>query len=401
MTAESLAAIDGAFDGPDARSDSGSLLADRLARLLDLIGSPVVVGGKPLHGGASGDASTLLVDVTMARVMRTPRLPTIARLGTSERAVTKLSDQSLIELDGLVDHSWESDNGEDHARRVVGLLDLGLPAPTPAERRSLIESTLVRIDSAIDSGRQRFRLPPATELAPVGAGSFRRVEIGSIAAVIALSFALLWPMLNGAREQSRQTACLSNLGQAAAGFGMYASDHRDALPHAQASFFGRKWWDVGQPRSSHSANLFRLVSGRYAALGDLACPGNHAAPVRLEDPDAADWSTPGEVSYSYRLFTDQQPGWSAGVRFVVLADRSPVVDRARRGERIVPTMNSLNHSGRGQVLLLSDGSAVWTVSPFVGRGDNIWLPRQMEALQSPALTGRERPSSASDTFLGP
>ena len=54
---------------------------------------------------------------------------------------------------------------------------------------------------------------------------------------------------------------------------------------------------------------------------------------------------------------------------------------------------SANHDGRGQNVLMSDGSIDWLEHPWVGR-DNIWLPEGSMFLQ----TG-QTPRDRDDTFL--
>ena len=55
---------------------------------------------------------------------------------------------------------------------------------------------------------------------------------------------------------------------------------------------------------------------------------------------------------------------------------------------------SLNHGGRGQNVLSSDGATLWLIEPVVGRSDNIWLPDGMSQLQMDV-----QPSDPWDTFL--
>lgn len=375
----------------------GSPSARRLLGLLELLDSPSPDEPAPL-GDGSAPGSSLLVDVTVARVLRTPRTPTLARIDapSSDPALTP---ESAALLDGVARDHWTP--SDDVVAGLVALLDAGVPTSSASESRRLVDATMERIRDASEATRARFRLPPASpEHAPI-AGGIRLADISSVAAVVLIGSAVLWPMLSSAREQSRQIACAANLGRAATGFTMYAGDYSDALPTANASFFGGKWWDVGRERSSHSANLYRLVSGHYNSLAELACPGNHEAPVRAERSQAKDWHAPSQVSYSYQLFGPSRPRWNGSTRRLVLADKSPVVDRARRGERVSPLMNSLNHQGSGQTLLFSDGSVVWLPTPVLGPGDNIWLPASAEGEAEPTLSGREQPETAGDAFVGP
>jgi hypothetical protein len=207
-------------------------------------------------------------------------------------------------------------------------------------------------------------------------------------------------MLAGAREEARSAQCASNLSRAGFGFSLYGADHRGALPRTEAGFRGGTWWDVGRADRSHSANLFLLVRGGYASLADLSCPGNHAAPTADAHPHALDWSSPEEVSFSYQLPSRGATSWTMGSRRVLLADRSPVVVRARRGEVPDPLASSPNHGGAGQNILFGDASIRFQALPTLPSGDNIWLPGRAEGPPR-RLTGREAPFTSDDAFVGP
>ncbi len=60
--------------------------------------------------------------------------------------------------------------------------------------------------------------------------AFTLVELLVVIGIIAVLVALLLPAMSRAREQSRRTACLSNLRQVHTLFVLYANDNRDAVP---------------------------------------------------------------------------------------------------------------------------------------------------------------------------
>ncbi len=72
-------------------------------------------------------------------------------------------------------------------------------------------------------------LPPTRRPAGQPAG-FTLIEVLVVVAIIALLLALLLPSLSKAREQSKSSACLSNLRQIGLGMQMYMGDYRGWLP---------------------------------------------------------------------------------------------------------------------------------------------------------------------------
>jgi len=266
-----------------------------------------------------------------------------------------------------------------------------------------------------------MRIAPR-EQEPVTAGriGFRLADMLSLTAVMILGVSVLWPLLSSFRTQSQRMACGTNMSAVATAMGSYASDFRDSLPIASASFAGGTWWDVGtSPERSNAANLFQLAKARYARLQDLACPGNESACTKMSCENMTDWSCSQEVSYSYHIMSAaNRPSWgqrAGAAPMIVLSDKSPVIMRAKRGEVINPNENSPNHGGEGQWTIRTDGSALWLNNPEV-QGDNIWLPGSIESVIKEARTqmkllgtakamliirGNELPSSVQDIFLGP
>ena len=289
----------------------------------------------------------------------------------------------------------------ERARRLEALAGLATDAAAPSDG-TLIDRTLSRIDAFEEETSEARRLPATRRRGlPI-----RLADLVSVAAVVLIGAGVVFPILGAFREQGRRALCNSNLGNTASALSAYAGANRDALPVTTASLGGGRWWDVGAPDHSNSANLYTLARDGYVNLATLACPGNPSAPTRPASADARDWRRLEEVSYSYQIMFGPRPAWNGGGRVVVLADRSPVVLRAARHERPDPFANAPNHGGAGQHLLANDGAVSWADRPVLPSGDNIWLPRALEIRirQTPGvipLSGRELPDGADDTCLGP
>jgi prepilin-type N-terminal cleavage/methylation domain-containing protein/prepilin-type processing-associated H-X9-DG protein len=69
---------------------------------------------------------------------------------------------------------------------------------------------------------------------PVVSRGFTLIELLVVIAIIAILAAILFPVFAKAREKSRQTACMNNERQAGIGILMYAQDHEEILPQADA-----------------------------------------------------------------------------------------------------------------------------------------------------------------------
>ncbi len=374
--------------------------AQRVAKVLGLL-TPAVAADLEL------DKPTL-INVTLARVLREP--------SEQSTADVRLSEADAAALDAWVDAEYQSkdvaSNLRERAARHEALATLASDVRVPTSDE-LTERTLARIraigaeELRIERSAGRWRLP-------------RWPEILSVAASLLLGVSVLWPMIGAVRNQSMKSACSGNLASVAGAFGSYASDFKDHMPAANASLGPGAWWDVGaRDGRSNSANLFTLARAGYAKLGQLACPGNaDACRERGCSPQDKDWRSLDEISYSYQLmYGRHRPAWHDGARRVVLADRSPVVLRAVRGQWYpgVELESSPNHRASGQHALYTDGSAGWLREPIVGVGadaDNIWIPKprriEISATVTPTaegvqvqLTGRELPSDENDVFLGP
>lgn len=296
---------------------------------------------------------------------------------------------------------------------LLRTLDLGT-RHEPAPATDLATRTLARIAAA----RQRERLAEQIETfrAPgLGRGLAWR-QIGSIAALLLLSTALLLPVLDRNRSAAERLACASHLAQAGYGLGAYAQDHLGVMPHAPTQA-GASWWNVGRtPRSSealqqsNAAHLYLMVRSGHTRAEDLACPGNPDQPAPGEMTDQLhDWRSPQAASYSYQSqFTRQHPRLEERAQLPVLADKNPLfvvrLGRVQHDPDVPLSASSRLHRGTGQNLLWTDGSVRWSSQPRIALPsrnglavpDNIWTASGVTRYQ-----GNERLQDAEDVFLIP
>jgi len=271
---------------------------------------------------------------------------------------------------------------------------------------SLVDRTLATIQGHIDQEQNSMAFSESKR----GGFSVRWSDLISVAAMLLLVGSIAMPIMSGVRSSSQKGICYDNMHSTANAFGLYAGSNRDMLPMATAGF-GSTWMDVGStPERSNSSNLFTLIRSGLAGLDDLACPSNPNAVTGQADPDAWDWNSLNEISYSYRIMPPgglRATSIQAPVRVVLLADRSPVILRAAKRQPVIPEENSPNHQHTGQHMLMLDGGAQWATTPIINGQDNIWLPRPLEQIIHEARTrlgiikGSELPGDLTDAFVGP
>ncbi len=283
-------------------------------------------------------------------------------------------------LDALVQCDFDlgalslSDDEHQRAEAIVGLLSLLDDYPVNDSDDTLIDATLARINSYERDRVARMNIDAES----VGSASSLRSRIPdfvTIAAVLLLGASIVIPVMHELRQRSIDTACANNLRMMGYAFGNYAADNDGRLPVAQAGLHSQ--WSRFV---DNMVNLAPLVSGGYCQQGHLDCPGHEGPPAS---------------SYSYQW---QMPGsptlWDSGRNRVTLGDRNPVIDALRAGDWMSPFALSLNHGGRGQNVLVSDGSTMWLVQPVIGGGDNIWMPEGIDRLEEGV-----QPASVNDVFL--
>lgn len=371
-------------------SNPESETESRLQELLALLGTPV-------QGESHRDSRADMIEIRARRIQRE---------GIDE---ARLSEEDQVACDEYVESGYSVEAVQD-APRAKKLEALGVLVASGdvshGSRESLVTRTLSGIQAHIDAEESTMKLEPRAGFQLPG----RWADLVSIAAMLLLAASVIMPIMSGMRSMNQQGICFNNMNQTANAFGLYTGANRDMLPMATAGF-GPTWMDVGTtPERSNSSNLYTLIRNQFAGLDDLACPSNPSAATGDADPEAWDWNSLEEISYSYRIMP--QGGMRATsidqpVRVVLLSDRSPVVLRIKANQAVRPEENSPNHDHTGQHMLMLDGSATWSDSPMLDSRDNIWLPRPIESVIHEArerhgiMTGNEQPDGPTDAFVGP
>jgi hypothetical protein len=447
---------------------TGSPRDEKIARLLSTLSDVQVA--QTLNSdsdGPPGACPATLADRTFEAVLQ---LRSQEEAGAGRQTLhgdePTLSELDLEAVDALMLEGLQvkrvPSSLRERASKVHALMSLASSDATPSNQplsfsdassqADLVQRTLARVEAA-------RKVSPIMMPEPVRTGRVPMREIASIAAVLVIGGATVWPMAAAASSARSRSMCESNMASLASAFTRYGADFRGLLPVASNTNIRRQdanapWWNVGgDPRTSNSANLFTIHTARYAPIDASCCPGNEQG-CRTMTNSCQDWSDLGQVSYSYFvMFGEEKPTWDGNGpnTTVILADRSPVIRRAVAGQAVSVGENSDNHAGKGQRVLRVDGSSDWLASPYdagpgrntgrrpagrpvapaqrLGTADNIWLPVSLEEtllqirsqqergatqgvvqvptpeqatqMRSLRLRGTETPGSAGDAFLGP
>ena len=298
------------------------------------------------------------------------------------RSSCELSADDKRILDALVDAGFDTDALEAQApadkrrtRAALSLFELLEDYPVEDAEETLLHATLARVDQYDDERSRRMSLDDAE----IRDGTRRRLRLPdfiSVAAVLLIGASVVWPVTTHLRQRSIDMGCASNMRTIAGAFNQYALDYNNAVPTARTGLFS-----VWTPGTHNAINLNPLLQNGYCNTSHLDCPGHEGQYAE---------------SYSYQFQTKGKlPRWGMGRNTVLLGDRNPLIDTARMRLSSSALLNSINHSGRGQWVLSSDGTTAWLTQPMVvGSNDNIWLPGQVLFLRA-----GDRLTDAWDVFL--
>jgi hypothetical protein len=325
---------------------------------------------------------------------------------TSGRKIPTLAPADQQALDALIDAGLDPASVpaplQPRADKIANLLATLDHLPDHPAPDLLTAKTL----AAIERARQQDRFSQQIEALArgstgLGPGISLR-DLAAAAAVLLISFSLLWPLLSSQRGTARQIACQANLGLAGRAFASYAADHNGAMPATQARL-GDPWWITGDadPQGnarSNSAHFFVLIRNGYIPLASVRCADNPAAPIHLP-ASARDFPSYAAVSFSYQnQYTAHKPRITTGPVIAILADKNPFFEPGKYRIELRPDTNSANHTSRGQNVLTTDGQVAWLSNPTLTTGDNIFHAGD-EGLDN--YTGREAPADERDSFLVP
>ncbi|MDY7010407.1 MAG: hypothetical protein SVV80_06595 [Planctomycetota bacterium] len=323
--------------------------------------------------------------------------------------MSKLGDEQLL-IDFVLGQCGES-AAEDVRRRIetdgeFALLHEGVSrtfaalelcqAPNPPE--GLSDRTLARVTSA-------DRDEAIHAVLSAGSGTFLpRFSIRGLSAFAAAALILigiLLPSIRQAHRLAQRSLCANNVWDVGAGLNHYANENNGDFPSSPAV---TEVWLVrpGSEHASNSSALFLLVRGGHASPEVFQCP-SAGGRTFTASAGMTDFPSPQSINYSYQYSLNvpvrrDLPNMAAvSGQMVIFADATPVFTGGTFSPDCTRRTVSRNHPDGGQNVLYLDTHVNWVTDCRVGvGGDNIWL---VEGVSD--YTGKEKPTSPTDTFLLP
>ncbi len=328
------------------------------------------------------------------------------------------SEREAAEAEKLL--SWNEEAIELHRtfQQTLAPLDTMEWDPCPDE---LTERLFQRLREAARAGSEAKRLE---ELLAAERSAPRTIkiplwrnwsEVVAAAAAVVLFVGVLFPSISFTRQRYAQTQCSTQLGNIYEGFRNYVSDHDGLLP-AVAMAPGSPWWKVGhqgQENFSNTRRLWLLVKNGYVQPDWFLCSGRREPYKvnyeRFKIQNLDDFPSRIYNHYSVRIPCPTADDRDLNQKGVLMADRNPLSEELPSDlsgscklpleERLVRA-NSANHRGRGQNVLLNDGSVEFEKERHASiSNDDIFILQDMRCGME--VTGCELPSSSADFFLAP
>jgi prepilin-type N-terminal cleavage/methylation domain-containing protein/prepilin-type processing-associated H-X9-DG protein len=175
--------------------------------------------------------------------------------------------------------------------------------------------------------------------------AFTLIELLVVVGIIAILIAILLPTLSRIQEQSRRTACLSNLRQLGSALIMYANANKGRLPNGNPPGI----WDDYDGANRVMVDFANIYVKSAKAFH---CPSDHdGAPEKIV---TADQKLPNSARVSYDFYSLY---WAPeyGPMLVKLLGQAPLAWDLDGGN---PTGQFRNHKNGGNVCF-ADGHADW------------------------------------------
>lgn len=284
----------------------------------------------------------------------------------------------------------------DRLRGMLRPLDFAGTPPVPT---GLVDRVLDAVHKADAESAQRKSRPWLRRSHGGGTFVLRRDFLAAAASIVLLA-SVAWPSLLAVRNQSRQMVCMSNLGSVFQGVRIYQASFADALPYAGPGA-GAAWLgECGDtPVASNSRHLYLVAKLNYVPdPAQFVCPSMPGGSAMSKEKLTSlnDFAAARNISYDSLNLSGVSPNLRPARNVAYLGDANPLFVGGKFHRDIDPyTTNSPAHHGRGQAVLMLDGSVNKLTTPVVGQ-DNVWIAGDIRDYK-----GTEIPADENDSFLVP
>ncbi|MCK5000815.1 MAG: hypothetical protein KAS23_14835 [Anaerohalosphaera sp.] len=227
-------------------------------------------------------------------------------------------------------------------------------------------------------------------------------DLAAVAAVLLAVMSFAFPSLGKMRQLARQNECQSRQRNIAAGISGFVNDNGSLLSSIGETEDGTRAWKNSYP--------WELVKGGYVKPDNFLCPGRKdGQKIDIPEADYAkydDFPSRRNMTYSFVVHCRVRANKPLSANDALLVDRNPVfeeydINKNQNGKLSITDqmtkIMSTNHGGRGQNLLLGDGSVTFMRGRY-HMGDDIFTIRGK--LIYDLLRG-EVPCDENDIFLAP
>lgn len=302
-----------------------------------------------------------------------------------------LDDDEHAVFDARVVRDPELAGRVEALRRTLQPLDAwDVPAPDASAVDAIMKR--VKTTSPLEYVAASTALPPVRGMAPSRRSFVSLREVLALAACIALIVGVFVPGMSNVRARRLQMACGDNLARFGTGLQFYANENDNQLPRVPTQ---ANW--IQQPNRMH---LVPAIALQLIAPENLYCPTTPAD--ALSDGAPADQPKLFLRNVRIRFYSPQNmngPMLPFGTRteMPLAGDPNPMFPNGAFDPNADRAANSDAHGGRGQNVLLLNGSVRFFATPVMPTSrDNIWQAENVEQ-----YTGTEAQQSATDAFLIP
>lgn len=307
------------------------------------------------------------------------------------------TDRSWLEAELVADPELRARS--DRLRKILRPLDHWTLAPPPPNLADKVLRAIQR-----DGVETTIRLPPADDAGAYHRRPIARLrDIAAIAACIMLIATVAFPGLSSLRAQSRWSNCASNLGSIFRGTTLYQQAFGGSLPYA-GTMQNASWLPdgtTGRPFESNSRHIYLIAKLNYGPKpADFVCPAcSKGEPMQADKLYSFnDFAKACNSTYDTLNMNGARPNLRPRMAIAYVGDSNPLFVGGRFNSNVdAQVANSPLHRGKGQNVLILDGSVIRLTSPIYGvRNDNVWLAGDIRR-----YNGTETPTCPEDAFLIP